>query len=31
MSQNYHMSLNSGVIGLEKCVELILDVYGMER
>lgn len=31
MSRNYHMSLNSGVIGLEKCVELILNVYGMER
>lgn len=25
--ENYHMTLNSGVIGIEKCVELIADAY----
>lgn len=27
MSQNYHISLNSGVIGIEKCGEIIADLY----
>jgi cytidylate kinase len=26
MSQNYHLSLNSDAIGLEKCVDIILDL-----
>ena len=26
MSQNYHLSLDSGVIGIEKCAELIMDL-----
>lgn len=27
MSQNYHLSLNSGRIGIEKCCEIIADLY----
>jgi cytidylate kinase len=27
MSQNYHISLNSGVIGLDKCVDMIADIF----
>ncbi len=27
MAQNYHISLDSGVLGLEKCVEIIADLY----
>lgn len=26
-AQNYHISLNSGVLGMEKCVELIAGLY----
>jgi len=26
MSQNYHLSLNSGVIGIERCVDIIVDL-----
>lgn len=26
-AQNYHMCLNSGVLGIEKCVEIISDIY----
>jgi len=26
MSQNYHISLNSGVIGLERCADIIADI-----
>ena len=27
MAQNYHISLDSGVIGIEKCGEIISDLY----
>ena len=27
MSQNYHISLNSGAIGIDKCVEIITDLF----
>jgi cytidylate kinase len=27
MSQNYHISLNSGVIGIDKCVDIIADLF----
>lgn len=27
MSQNYHISLNSGVIGIDKCVDIIEDLF----
>lgn len=30
MSQNYHLSLNSGVIGPEKCVQIISDLFLQE-
>ncbi|QNM06336.1 cytidylate kinase-like family protein [Qiania dongpingensis] len=30
MAQNYHISLDSGVIGLEKCVDILADLAGME-
>ena len=26
-AQNYHLTLNSGVLGLEKCVEIIAELY----
>lgn len=26
-AQNYHMCLNSGVLGIEKCAEIISDIY----
>lgn len=26
-AENYHITLNSGVLGLEKCVEIITDLY----
>lgn len=27
MSQNYHISLDSGVIGIEKCAGILIDLY----
>ncbi|MEA4966318.1 MAG: cytidylate kinase-like family protein [Oscillospiraceae bacterium] len=27
MSQNYHISLNSGAIGIDKCVDIIADLF----
>jgi len=27
MSQNYHLSLNSGVIGVDRCVDLIAELF----
>lgn len=27
MAQNYHISLDSGALGIEKCVEIIADLY----
>lgn len=27
MAQNYHISLDSGALGSEKCVEIIADLY----
>ena len=27
MSQNYHLSLNSGALGLDKCVDIIADIF----
>lgn len=26
MSQNYHLSLDSSLVGVERCAQLILDV-----
>ena len=26
MAQNYHITLDSGLIGIEKCVDIILDL-----
>ena len=26
-AQNYHISLNSGVLGIEKCVDIITQLY----
>ena len=26
-AQNYHITLNSGVLGIEKCVEIIMSLY----
>lgn len=26
-AQNYHITLNSGVLGIEKCVEILTDLY----
>lgn len=26
-AQNYHLTLDSGVLGLDKCVEIIADLY----
>lgn len=28
-AQNYHVSLNSGLIGVEKCVDIIVDIANM--
>ena len=25
--QNYHIALDSGALGIEKCVEIIADLY----
>ena len=26
MAQNYHITLDSGVLGIDRCVEIILDL-----
>lgn len=31
MSQNYHMSLDSGYLGIEECVRIIIDASGMKK
>ena len=30
VARNYHISLNAGVLGIERCVDIIADVYNME-
>ena len=30
IAKNYHLSLNAGVLGIERCVDIIADVYNME-
>lgn len=30
VARNYHISLNAGVLGIERCVDIITDVYNME-
>ena len=30
IAKNYHISLNAGVLGIERCVDIIADVYNME-
>ena len=30
MSQNYHLSLDSAAIGVERCADVILNVMGLE-
>lgn len=30
-AQNYHLSLNSGMVGVEKCVDIIVDVAQMYK
>lgn len=27
MAQNYHITLNSGALGIDKCVEILADLY----
>ena len=30
VAKNYHISLDAGVLGIERCVDIIADVYNME-
>ena len=30
VAKNYHISLNAGELGIERCVDIIADVYNME-
>ena len=30
VAKNYHLSLNAGALGIERCVDIIADVYNME-
>ena len=30
VARNYHISLNAGALGIERCVDIIADVYNME-
>lgn len=27
MAQNYHITLNSGVVGIERCVDILAQLY----
>ena len=31
MSQNYHLSLDSGAIGIDECVRILAEVSGMKK
>ena len=31
VAKNYHVSLNSGVLGIERCVDIIVDIYNQEE